>query len=537
MRYFNNKSQLIAMAIISFWVLSAGVVDCVAFTIVSQATGDTVVADKFDLKDSATVVECFEFIEKIQTSKADYSRTSDYSRQANKAMLKAVDMILSRGGDPQQTATAILMRYDFGREIAIYDLKARAELFAWDKYFVQKRLLSLSPDLRIEILSRKTRLLAFASDDFVRQTCQQSLGFFAQFGRGRDGGRYSQLCLSNAININDSLVKDRRYQLAAKFNEELSKSLAISPVKELSTQSESYRVLSRRYGLIGNKIDMLTDTNIVGTPIDGRQWSIDDYSGKVTLVYFWTIKNDKCVKQISRLQELLAEYGENKFSVIGVCLDHSKTECQNFIQKEGIKWLNLFPQDQEVTGSKSPMASYYGVKEMYYGGETPYRAEPEGYLLNKDSKVVSVTAQGTNLEIEIDKLLGPPANERKGQVSSEFKAQKLMMGTWKLVGGSRSGEPVPQDRLPKQLVVDAHEFRFEGSTMPSVGYRIVEVKDSLIVLKFGHARKDGYLLYGCATVTDGKMEFSYGNDRAPTETKATKENGYASYVAEKIQKK
>jgi peroxiredoxin len=154
---------------------------------------------------------------------------------------------------------------------------------------------------------------------------------------------------------------------------------------------------TRRKGLPGNslKIAEITDTR-------GEAFDWDAYRGKVVLVDFWAGGVGLSPGQHRNMKRLLEAYGEQDFAIVGINLDQTLKACEDYIEKEGLTWTNLFSDNPRERGNNNPLAKYYGIA-----------AVPTRILVDKEGKVVSLEARGKELDRLLQEMLGDPPGAPK----------------------------------------------------------------------------------------------------------------------------
>ncbi|MCA9077043.1 MAG: redoxin domain-containing protein [Planctomycetaceae bacterium] len=122
--------------------------------------------------------------------------------------------------------------------------------------------------------------------------------------------------------------------------------------------------------------------------LDGRRLSIDEYRGKVLLLYFWSTSCAPCVASMPKTKESyeqLSKYAD--FAMIGLSGDPSEPQLRDFVLKHKLPW----PQTRIGTDSK--LANAYGV--------TGY---PTYILIGREGKILCI---GTK---DLDKRLRESLN-------------------------------------------------------------------------------------------------------------------------------
>jgi hypothetical protein len=119
-----------------------------------------------------------------------------------------------------------------------------------------------------------------------------------------------------------------------------------------------------------------------------RAFDIDQFRGKIVLVYYWASWNTQCATDFAKLRVLLET---NKgVDLLCVNLDGKREEARDFMKRqERIPGTHI----HSAGGLESKLAIDYGVMVL-----------PHMFLVDREGKVVSRTIQVGNVEEEIKKL-------------------------------------------------------------------------------------------------------------------------------------
>jgi thiol-disulfide isomerase/thioredoxin len=130
--------------------------------------------------------------------------------------------------------------------------------------------------------------------------------------------------------------------------------------------------------------------------VDGKDFSLADYTGKVVFVNFWATWCDPCRVEIPWLIAMQNKYGPKGFTVVGIAMDEEgKSAVAPFLDKERF----------DVNGQQLPMnyPIVLGTDEAAdkFGGILGY---PSSFLISRDGKIVT-KFQGLKSEDELTKAI------------------------------------------------------------------------------------------------------------------------------------
>ncbi len=149
--------------------------------------------------------------------------------------------------------------------------------------------------------------------------------------------------------------------------------------------------IERRMGLPGNKIEL------AGTMLDGSKLDWESYRGKVVLVDFWATWCGPCRTEVPNVLKMYQAYHDKGFEVLGISLDERREQAESYIKQTNIPWKSMFSENAAKRVWNHPMAVRYGITGI-----------PRAILVDREGKVVHMTARGANLGRELRRLLGEP---------------------------------------------------------------------------------------------------------------------------------
>lgn len=141
----------------------------------------------------------------------------------------------------------------------------------------------------------------------------------------------------------------------------------------------------RRLQLIGNKMVL------EGKSFQGQSFQLSDYEGRVVLVDYWATWCGPCVAEYPQIRKLYEKYHGRGFDVVGVSMDADRDSLASYLKEKEVPWVVL--NDAEA-GGKHPSTEYYSIQTV-----------PAMFLIGRDGKVISTTAEVAKLDAILDELL------------------------------------------------------------------------------------------------------------------------------------
>jgi peroxiredoxin len=139
---------------------------------------------------------------------------------------------------------------------------------------------------------------------------------------------------------------------------------------------------------------------IDGTGVDGERIRLEDYRGKVVLIYFWATWCPPCALEMVRLSALAERYRDKGFVILGVNLDAEhegaggpqpvRTAVRRFLIDHQV----AFPNVLNGTGERD-IARAYGVTNI-----------PVNFLIGRDGKIVHFELDAASLQGVVAEAVG-----------------------------------------------------------------------------------------------------------------------------------
>ncbi len=179
---------------------------------------------------------------------------------------------------------------------------------------------------------------------------------------------------------NTDMIKDNAQ--ASLIVESLANHFAKSSDESIQKIATDMQGFARRINLKGNTMQ------VVGKKLDGEDLNWASYKGKVVLVDFWATWCGPCIGEFPNMKKLYEVYHEHGFEIVGISLDDSKEDVEQFIAAREIPWTIVCnAQGDDYRGFSDENARYYGINAI-----------PQMIFVGKDGIVVDTHARGERLE-------------------------------------------------------------------------------------------------------------------------------------------
>jgi peroxiredoxin len=136
--------------------------------------------------------------------------------------------------------------------------------------------------------------------------------------------------------------------------------------------------------------------NFTSTTPDGKELSLNDIKGKVTIIEFWAAWCGPCRRENPNIVKVYNKYHKKGLEIIGVSLDGTGRQ-----KDSKAAWLKAIEDDKLIWHQVSslqyfddPVAKLYNINSI-----------PASFILDEDGKIVAKRLRGQALEDQIAKML------------------------------------------------------------------------------------------------------------------------------------
>lgn len=134
--------------------------------------------------------------------------------------------------------------------------------------------------------------------------------------------------------------------------------------------------------------------DIVGNDLDGVEFRLSDYRGKVVLLDFWGHWCPPCRRLYSTEQELNLKLADAPFVLLGVNSDRKLETARTAVENEGLSWRHYWNGPK---GTAGPISEQWNVE----GWPTFYLIDADGVIRYKEIGAVDIEAGIQTLMAEL----------------------------------------------------------------------------------------------------------------------------------------
>jgi peroxiredoxin len=186
------------------------------------------------------------------------------------------------------------------------------------------------------------------------------------------------------------------------------KGLLETSIKELTAmlQSETlpvYKEMIRQIDSVTRRLGQ--EFTLQGISLDGKQFDIKTFRGKVILVDFFTSWCAPCIEELPHLKEIYAQYHDQGFEIVGVGGDKPEA-LKKLVEEHNISW-TVVSETLTVAKRLPSMERQYGIKSY-----------PTMFLIDREGKLVHSNARGQRLDAALKRQF------LKGTLNSDHSENK-----------------------------------------------------------------------------------------------------------------
>lgn len=334
--------------------------------------------DPFEVPDGS-VEELNAYISKVKRVPV---RTVDQLKDKINAVVSAAEKIIAAETKEQIEVAAIKEKLAALAALKRYDRAAAEREAEFLEQLADHKSETVQQLLKVSRLKEKAAGIVGMSEAQRSEFLEELFTVINQEGLSRDLYSLTSSVASGLATADADAGADVYLQLADAMEK--------SDDPALVERADRTRGSARRVKLPGNFME------IEGTTADGEPFDWDSYRGKVVLVDFWASWCGPCRREIPNMKEQLEKYGDKGFAIVGINLDNTREAYQKYVDEQELTWENLLSDKEGEQGWNHPLVTYYGVSGI-----------PTAILVDKEGKVVTLSARGTNLNRHLEELLGP----------------------------------------------------------------------------------------------------------------------------------
>jgi peroxiredoxin len=112
----------------------------------------------------------------------------------------------------------------------------------------------------------------------------------------------------------------------------------------------------------------------------GREWTLEDFRGKVLLVDFWARDWTPWKRDLDNLRAFHDRYDINGFEVLGICLEPAPGDLASFAASQRIPW--------PLVGGDGTLAKQLGL----FGEAANFLVDRNGVIIGRDLRGADLAA-------------------------------------------------------------------------------------------------------------------------------------------------
>lgn len=232
--------------------------------------------------------------------------------------------------------------------------------------------------------ARKNNDTSFVNSyrDKMKELGEKNKAFNIDYVKSNTSTLFPLLLLENLLNSKMMPLKDVE-EVFNSYSKDLQESLSGKRIKERIDAS-----LATAEGSVAPDFTAPTP--------DGKEITLSEIKGKVTIVDFWAAWCGPCRKENPNIVKVYEKYHDKGLEILGVSLDgtprqkDAKQEWLNAIEKDGLTWNHV----SNLNYFNGPVAKKYNIRSI-----------PAMFILDSEGKIVAKNLRGPALEKKIAELL------------------------------------------------------------------------------------------------------------------------------------
>ncbi len=151
---------------------------------------------------------------------------------------------------------------------------------------------------------------------------------------------------------------------------------------------------------------------IAGPTLDGGQFDLAEYRGKVVLVDFWATWCGPCIAELPNIHDVYNQYHRDGLEIVSVSLDQDRAALTKFLQSHPAPWPQIFFDEEGRRGWDNPIARQYGIDAI-----------PRLMVIDRDGRLAADDVRGEEVGTAVARALGRP--EPWGERLARYGAQVM----------------------------------------------------------------------------------------------------------------